>query len=530
MLRFLFFILLVSISNIQLDGQPEYIKELENKVYTLNNELKYVESQNLIQQFIDKDAVTNEDKYYAYLFLSFTYKRLSDYQKNLQFLDKALSYGLQTPKKDYFFANIQCQKAFALFDIQRYVEADSIMQDLAASNYQFLDDEHKAKILMQEGYLLFLANQNNLAEQKYDAAITFLKRSSICDLPMIYAKKIELYGAMSDDASMQRVYNESLHYADSCGIIKYSIYTKEMLIKVLANKCGFGKVGSELDSLHNLFNRNIKLQELNDLNAKYELSLRDLALKNQKDTNLYLLAIIILLFIGLLFLTLVYFLLKKQKKLVSDQYHFTEQLISILSHDIKEPLMGVRLMLKKMVKHEGPYAQVSVSLENQITSVNNILENLLSLRKSNSDESIVKSSSVSLVVNKVIQVLKNDIEKKNITIVNKIKTDLILPIQEEKLQIVIYNLIQNALKYSFVGSAIEVYIEDNRVFIRDFGTGIAPEQLGKLMKDVTTSKHGTLKEQGCGLGLYLLGNLMQGEKIEILFHNNVEEGTLVSVG
>jgi len=188
------------------------------------------------------------------------------------------------------------------------------------------------------------------------------------------------------------------------------------------------------------------------------------------------------------------------------------------------------LMLKKMVKHDGPYAQVSVSLENQITSVNNILENLLSLRKSNSDESIVKSSSVSLVVNNVIQVLKNDIEKKNITIVNKIRTDLVLPIQEEKLQIVMYNLIQNALKYSFVGSAIEVYVEDNRVFIRDFGTGIATEQLGKLMKDVTTSKHGTLKEQGCGLGLYLLGNLMQGEKIEILFHNNVEEGTLVSVG
>lgn len=529
-MRVILLVLFVLLNLGQLHGQPDHIKQLENEVYVLNNDLKYIESQSLIQKFLSEEALTNEDKYYAYLFLSYTYKRLSDYDKNLEYLELALSFGRQTDKSAYFEANILCQEALALFDVQRYVLADSLMKKLSATDYKHLDDEYKAKIIMQEGYLLFIAKNNRAAELKYDAAITFLRRSSICDLPMILAKKIELYGAMRDAKSMQSAYQESMYYSDSCGIIKYSIYNKEMLIKVLANTYGFANVGSELDSLNNLFNRNVKLKELNDLDTKYKINNKDLALKSQKRTTLYLFVITFLLILGMIILTLFYFLLKRQKRLVSDQYHITEQLISILSHDIKEPLLGVRLMLQKMGSKDGPYAQVSLSLGNQINAVNNILNNLLGLHKSGYTDKTHKSSVVCSVLDNVFDALKNELEKKNITMDNRVSKDLIFPVQKEKLQIVLYNLIQNAVKYSYSGNSILVYNVDNRVFVQDSGTGIAAEQMKNLLTDVLESKQGTMLEKGSGLGLYLLGNLLKGEKVEILFHEINGRGTLVSIG
>ena len=141
---------------------------------------------------------------------------------------------------------------------------------------------------MQEGYLLFIAKKYKEAESKYNAALIYLRRTSICDLPMVLAKKIELYSAMHNDDAMLNAYQESMHHSDSCGIIKYSIYNKEMLVKALANRYGYDNLGSELDSLNKLFNRKENLEELDDLDTKYQMSIKDLEIANQKKNNLYL--------------------------------------------------------------------------------------------------------------------------------------------------------------------------------------------------------------------------------------------------
>ncbi|MBL7818209.1 MAG: sensor histidine kinase, partial [Saprospiraceae bacterium] len=65
--------------------------------------------------------------------------------------------------------------------------------------------------------------------------------------------------------------------------------------------------------------------------------------------------------------------------------------------------------------------------------------------------------------------------------------------------------------------------------IQDFGIGLSPEQRSKLMREVSLSQRGTQQERGNGLGLFLVGSLLQGEQIKVVFDSPEVGGTIAKV-
>jgi signal transduction histidine kinase len=222
--------------------------------------------------------------------------------------------------------------------------------------------------------------------------------------------------------------------------------------------------------------------------------------------------------------------LKKQKNIITQQNELNEHTIAILSHDIKGPLMGVNLLLKKLNKDDPFVAQASHSLETQINTVNNILNNLLRMKKlafTQKDKNV--AANVNTVLENVLQELSVDIQAKGLTIQNDVKENITLPVAPEKLQIILHNLLSNAVKYSFLNQAIRVYPEDKGICIQDFGVGLSPEQRTKLMREVQASRTGTRQERGNGMGLFLVGMILQGESVSVLFDSPDAGGTIVKV-
>ena len=144
---------LILLCNMPARSQDPYIKKLEKDVYQLNNEFKYDESTAAIRNFIST-AKSNDDRYYGYLFLSYTYRRLFDDSVGLRYLDTALAYGLKTDKSDYYLNNINCQRSFTYFNLLDFKAADSVMKILAANNYKDLSNANQAIIFVQEGHIL----------------------------------------------------------------------------------------------------------------------------------------------------------------------------------------------------------------------------------------------------------------------------------------------------------------------------------------------------------------------------------------
>jgi tetratricopeptide (TPR) repeat protein len=261
-----------------------------------------------------------------------------------------------------------------------------------------------------------------------------------------------------------------------------------------------------------------------------DLSLKNLELSAQQKQTLYLGLLSIVLFSGLGTSLFFYNKLNKKNKIIAQQNELNEHTIAILSHDIKEPLLGVKLLLKKINKDDPFVSQASHSLENQINSVNGILNNLLKVRKLALHKPNQKAvANVKDVIQNVAQQLNFSIQSKNLTIENDIDETLSLPINPEKLQVIVHNLLSNAVKYSFQDQTIKICTVKNGFFIQDFGIGLSEEQRSKLMREVTASKQGTQQERGNGIGLFLLGAMLKGEPIRLVFESPNIGGTIVKV-
>lgn len=269
-------------------GQVKKYKQLEEQVYQLNNKLKFTEAQSLLLPVLEDSKYTADEKYQAALLLSYTYKRVFDYQSTLKYLHLAYTIAGETGKKEEYRQALLAEEALVQFDTRHYTLSDSIMNVIARNGYAFIDTENKAKLIMQQAYLLFLKKDFVRSEQTYDVAIGLLKRAAACHLPMIYVKKMQLYDAMNQPAKLEEALQLSGHYADSCSIIKYHIYANEELLKLLEKRNDLARsvaTRKKLDSLNLIYAREEKIAALHDQKESYLLDERDKKLRQQEAST-----------------------------------------------------------------------------------------------------------------------------------------------------------------------------------------------------------------------------------------------------
>lgn len=134
----------------------------------------------------------------------------------------------------------------------------------------------------------------------------------------------------------------------------------------------------------------------------------------------------------------------------------------------------------------------------------------------------------------VIKYLKVSIANKKIDIVFESEENIYINADLESLEIIFRNIISNAIKFSFVGSKIEIKVlkkdETAIVTIKDYGKGIQEDKMKKLFSfDVNKSTLGTNNEKGTGLGLNIVKEYIElnNGKIEISSIEN--KGTTVKI-
>jgi len=349
-------------------AQPAEAIALEKRIYRLNNNFQYDSSKTIITKYLETPSLSPEKKFYGFLYLSYTFKRLFDYGSTLKALDSANHYGSQTSTPGYFAANISCQKAYVYFDTRQYPQADSLMQLLAKNGYTHINNENKSKLMMQGAYLLYLDKNYPQAEAKYNAALNLMKSSSPCDLPMIYGKLIELYASIKKSGSMHRAYKNALYYADSCGIMKYRIYATEMMAAGLAITGDYKQAmyyTGIRDSLKEIYTKEAFRDELLLLEAKHQAEKNEqhIALQ-QKSINSKNILILLLLvsFCAASIATMYYLLIQRQRKVEQGRINtqrYTSQLLQKTEEDRKriaghlhDSLNHELLSLKNMLSND----------------------------------------------------------------------------------------------------------------------------------------------------------------------------------
>jgi two-component system, sensor histidine kinase and response regulator len=208
----------------------------------------------------------------------------------------------------------------------------------------------------------------------------------------------------------------------------------------------------------------------------------------------------------------------EQKARLEELNNIKDKLFSVISHEFRSPLNSLKGTLTLMAAgalSEKELTQLSRDLQEKIDITGIFLDNLLNWAKSQMKGIEVHPVEIRLhdLTDECILLLRTPAERKGIQISNKVTPDIIAYADQDMVNLIIKNLVSNAIKFCLKGGLVEIDagISGKRVDItvQDNGVGIGKENLEKLMGQVSFTTRGTANERGTGLGLYITKSFVE---------------------
>jgi heavy metal sensor kinase len=197
------------------------------------------------------------------------------------------------------------------------------------------------------------------------------------------------------------------------------------------------------------------------------------------------------------------------------------------SHELRTPLTVMRGEIDVTLnrpRSAAEYRKVLEDLGGDVDRLTRLADDLLTLARADAGRLSVQCEAVSAsrLLLAVADEMYSLAEAKNVAIQVRANESLIVWADGEKLLRVLFNLVDNALKFSPAGSRVTLTAsrEDDRVAlaVADMGVGISPEHLPHIFErffrvDEAHSPH----IEGTGLGLAIADSLVaaQGGAIEV---------------
>lgn len=197
-----------------------------------------------------------------------------------------------------------------------------------------------------------------------------------------------------------------------------------------------------------------------------------------------------------------------------------DRIFSIIAHDLRSPLGSV-LSLASLLHDDASrmkadeVTEIVGMISNSVRNTLGLLDNLLSWSRSQTGRLKVNPQTFSLtdLVKKVYALNEDTAKIKQLRLLDHVAVETKVHTDLDLLQIVLQNLVTNAIKFSFPHGqiAISAFVEGEEMLIQvsDLGRGMDAEERNRLFQLTTnTSRPGTNNEKGSGLGLILCHELM----------------------
>ncbi|MDT3402197.1 sensor histidine kinase [Mucilaginibacter terrae] len=210
------------------------------------------------------------------------------------------------------------------------------------------------------------------------------------------------------------------------------------------------------------------------------------------------------------------------------------KLFSIISHDLRAPLTNVQNYLELMNEIDLSQAEQTDIKDKLLSSTRNtldLLNNVLSWSKSQMEGLKFKTTTLSVHELLLPQLLlfTNIAQNKKIKIEISIDHDLKIVGNGDMLQLIMRNLINNAIKFTAPGGRIIVSARQEGnyglMLVKDTGTGKPIKLSNNIFYLNSESTKGTANEKGVGLGLVLCKEFTEVQNGQIWFECDSVSGT-----
>ncbi|MEP2349502.1 MAG: ATP-binding protein [Algoriphagus sp.] len=218
------------------------------------------------------------------------------------------------------------------------------------------------------------------------------------------------------------------------------------------------------------------------------------------------------------------------------------KLFSILGHDLKGPVGQVKSVVDLLTDGHLDQEEFDILIQNlkkDVDSVYFTLNNTLkwSLTQMEGFNLQKVNFNLAILVNSTLSLIEPQLKEKSIEIDDtSLLTDIEVFADRDLIEVVIRNILNNAIKFSKAGDVIKISAElENDMIVwcvKDRGIGMKDEQIKKLLSSeyvISDSKRGTQMEKGSGLGLQICKEFTRRNGGELSITSREGEGTKVCV-
>jgi PAS domain S-box-containing protein len=219
-----------------------------------------------------------------------------------------------------------------------------------------------------------------------------------------------------------------------------------------------------------------------------------------------------------------------------------DHFLSIASHELKTPITSVQgyaEMLLRRATREGHASERDLRalrvIKDEASRLNKLVELLLDVSRIQTGRLLLQTGPVDLValIQRLAEIVQPSLSQHELHL-DLPNEPVVIEGDELRLEQVLQNLVNNAIKYSPQGGPIQVSLDRQAhhaiIAVTDQGIGIPPEGLsqlfGRFYRANNVGAHGI---SGLGLGLYIVNHIVTAHGGNIQVESEVGHGTTFQV-
>ena len=210
--------------------------------------------------------------------------------------------------------------------------------------------------------------------------------------------------------------------------------------------------------------------------------------------------------------------------------------ISNLSHELRTPVSVIKAnsetLLDGALDNEKDAKIFSKAILHNADRLSEMVTSLIDLSRIEYGELkfVIEEIVLNQIIESVVLAFKNKAKRKNIQVVFKRQSEVMISSDAKAIERVLNNLLDNAFKYSSENSTIEINLrkqgESIRLAVIDQGEGVAEEDQDLVFKRFfRTASARANTQQGSGLGLAIVKNLVYNLQGDVGVQSRPEGGS-----
>ncbi len=511
----------------------------------------YQQSAKIYQQLKDNRRLTN-----AYMSMGNVFFQSKTLSKASEYYDKA-QLIVEQSKDSGQLASLYAQRGTMYDQTQQYDSALLYLQKSMAIAKLINDDYMVTTGLSNMGLTYKHKKNTALALQYFDTVLkkyTAMAEPPLDNLAVIYNNIGATQSQAGNYTKAIKAFNKSIGYCLQEGLTGITMENYRNMADMYAGMKDYRQQSIYLEKYYHLKDSifsNDNKNQLTQLETDYQLEKKNISLvKEQSETakqkNQRNISIIVAIGAAVLLAALSFFYrrikqnnillqdkniqINKQRDELQTLNHVKDRLFSVISHDLRNPLVTLKSYLSLADSPNLP-AEKKDKFKRQtvqaVSQTSDMLDNLLvwaNMQIKNTRPAIT-NVNIEDCIDDAIGAATAQATQKNIQIKKDIKTACAAA-DSNIVEIALRNLITNAVKYSHANTEILVstapHQQQTYITVKDEGIGMSKEQVEDLLYNDIESTAGTLGEKGSGLGLFLVKELLH--KINAVLLIESEEG------